>query len=390
MAGRNHHAGHFRAVSENTAGNRISAAGSMAGTEENMVIKDIQFEVRSFRFEEPMKVAFATIVDMQTCIIKIITDEGINGYGEAAPFSYVTGDNLETVIAVGKELKKELVGLDPRAIGMIHRVMDGMYAGNGPVKAGIDIACYDIASRAAGLPLYRYLGGNDPCIHSDVTIGIDEPSAMAETALGWVQKGFEIIKVKLGEEIAADAERIRAIRAAVGKDIRIRVDANQGWSVKDTVRISRILADLDVDLIEQPVRAQDLDGLAEIKRSTDVLIAADESCHSIYDAAKLAAARAVDVVNIKLMKCGGIYNALKIAAICEGAGIPCMIGCMGESKLGNLAGMHLAAAVDNIKEVDLDAVYILKQEDVYGGYDHRGGRVTLWDTPGIGCIVKGE
>ena len=355
-----------------------------------MVIKDIAFEVRSFRFEEPMKVAFATIVDMQTCIVRISTDEGITGYGEAAPFSYVTGDNLETVLSVGEDLKKDLIGLDPRAIGVIHRVMDSKYAGNGPIKAGIDIACYDIASRAAGIPLYKYLGGDDPHIHSDVTIGINEPAVMAEDALSWVNKGFEIIKVKLGEDIETDAERIRAIRAAVGDQIRIRVDANQGWTVKDTIRISRIFAELGVDLIEQPVTADDIDGLAEIRSSTDILIAADESCHSIHDAARLVSARAVDMINIKLMKCGGIYNALKIAAICEGAGIPCMIGCMGESTLGNLAGMHLAAATDNIKDVDLDAVYILKQEDVYGGFDHRGGRVTLWNTPGIGCYVKGE
>lgn len=355
-----------------------------------MIIKDIEFAVRNFRFKEPLKVAFATIVDMQTCIIKITTDEGITGYGEAAPFPYVTGDNLDSVISVGKEMRESLIGLDPRAIGAIHRVMDAMYAGNGPIKAGIDIACYDIASRAAGVPLYKYLGGDDPRLHSDVTIGIDEPSAMAKAALGWVGKGFEIIKVKLGEDIAVDAERIRAIRKAVGNDIRIRVDANQGWSVKDTIRISRILGELGVDLIEQPVPAHDIDGLAEITRSTDLLIAADESCHSIYDAAAIASKRAVDVVNIKLMKCGGIYNAIRIAAICEGAGLSCMIGCMGESTLGNLAGMHLAAAVDTIKEVDLDAVYILKQEDVYGGYDHRGGRVKLWDTPGIGCVVKGE
>ncbi len=355
-----------------------------------MVIKDIQFEVRSFRFEEPMKVAFATIVDMQTCIVRITTDEGVTGYGEAAPFSYVTGDNLETVISVGNEFRKPLIGMDPRAIGAIHRVMDSMYAGNNAIKAGIDIACYDIASKDAGVPLYRFLGGNDPHLHSDVTIGIDEPEAMAEAAKAWTRKGFDIIKVKLGEDIATDTERIKAIRTAVGDKIKIRIDANQGWSVKDTIMISRELASLGVDLIEQPVKAFDFDGLSEIRKSTDIMIAADESCHSIHDAARLAAMRAVDIVNIKLMKCGGIYNAIKIAAICEGAGIPCMIGCMGESTLANLAGMHLAAATDNIKEVDLDSVYILKQEDVYGGFDHLGGHVTLWDALGIGCIVKGE
>ena len=355
-----------------------------------MVITDIQFEVKNFRFEEPLKVAFATIVDMQTCIIRVLTDTGITGYGEAAPFPYVTGDNLETVISVGREMKEALVGVDPRALGKVHRIMDSMYAGNTAIKAGIDIACYDISAKAAGAPLYKFLGGDDPHVHSDVTIGIDEPARMAEAAKAWVDKGFDIIKVKLGEDIATDAERIRAIRERVGERITIRIDANQGWSVKDTLRISRVLDGLGVDLIEQPVPAHDFEGLAEIRSRSDVLIAADESCHSTYDALRLTAMRAVDVVNIKLMKCGGIYNALKIAAICEAAGIPNMIGCMGESTLANLAGMHLAAAIDNIRDVDLDSVYLLKQEDVYGGYDHEGGRATLWDAPGIGCIVKGK
>ena len=202
-----------------------------------MVITDIQFEVRSFRFEEPMKIAFATIVDMQTCIIRVLTDAGITGYGEAAPFSYVTGDNLETVISVGTEMKKALIGVDPRALGKVHRIMDSMYAGNTAVKAGIDIACYDISAKAAGVPLYRFLGGDEPHVHSDVTIGIDEPARMAEATKSWVDKGFDIIKVKLGEDIGTDAERIRAIRERVGENITIRIDANQGWSVKDTVRI---------------------------------------------------------------------------------------------------------------------------------------------------------
>ena len=179
--------------------------------------------------------------------------------------------------------------MDPRAIGAIHRVMDSMYAGNGAIKAGIDIACYDIAAKAAGVPLYKFLGGDDPHVHSDVTIGINEPSAMAADAKSWVEKGFEIIKVKLGEDIETDAERIRMIREAVGSDIRIRIDANQGWSVKDTIIISRKLAELGVDLIEQPVRDFDYEGLAEITGSADVMIAADESCHSIHDAARLAA-----------------------------------------------------------------------------------------------------
>ena len=353
-----------------------------------MLITDIQFQIMRFRFEEPMKVAFATIQDMEACIVKVLTDEGITGYGEAAPLPFVTGDNLGTILAVGEEMRAALIGMDPRAIGAVHRVMDRLYSGNGAVKAGIDIACYDIAAKAAGVPLYKYLGGDDPHVHSDVTLGIDTPEKMAEKALEWVNKGFDILKVKLGEDIKTDAARMRAIREAVGPKIRLRIDANQGWTVKDTLKIAEELASLDVGLIEQPVSAFDFEGLKEIRDRSGLLIAADESCHDIHDAMRLSSMRAVDVVNIKLMKCGGIYPALKIAAICEAAGLTCMIGCMGESAIGNLAGMHLAAALDIIREVDLDAVYILKQEAVRGGFDHRGGRVTLWETPGIGCTVK--
>ena len=355
-----------------------------------MVITDIQFLVKSFRFEEPMKVAFATITDMDSCIVKVLTDEGITGYGEAAPLPFVTGDNLGTVLAVGKEMRDALLGMDPRAIGAIHRVMDRLYAGNGAVKAGIDIACYDIAARSAGVPLYKYLGGDDPHIHSDVTIGIDTPDRMAEKAQEWVGKGFDILKVKLGEDVRTDLDRMCAIHEAVSGKARLRVDANQGWSVKDTLRIGRELALLGVELIEQPVAAADFEGLREIREHSSLQIAADESCHDIRDAMRLASMRAADVINIKLMKCGGIYPAVKIAAICEAAGLSCMIGCMGESTLGNLAGMHLAAALDIIKEVDLDSVYILAQEEVRGGFDHRGGKAVLWDAPGIGCTVKGE
>ena len=189
-----------------------------------MVITDIQFEVRSFRFEEPMKIAFATIVDMQTCIIRVLTDAGITGYGEAAPFSYVTGDNLETVISVGTEMKKALIGVDPRALGKVHRIMDSMYAGNTAVKAGIDIACYDISAKAAGVPLYRFLGGDEPHVHSDVTIGIDEPARMAEAAKSvydYMGHGERIIFINVMNNMSVDCDCVSTPAAVDMADIGI-------------------------------------------------------------------------------------------------------------------------------------------------------------------------
>ena len=354
-----------------------------------MIITDIQFLVTNFRFEEPMKVAFAAITDMDSCIVKILTDEGITGYGEAAPLPFVTGDNPGSILAVGKDLRDSLLGMDPRAIGAIHRVMDRLYAGNGAVKAGIDIACYDIAAKAAGVPLYKHLGGDDPHIHSNATIGIDSPERMADKALGRISKGFDILKVNLGEDIRTDLDRICAVHEAVSGKARLRVDANQGWSVKNTLWISKELAALGVELIEQPVPANDFAGMREIRENSPLLIAADESCHGISDAMRLVSMRAADILNIKLMKCGGIYPALKIAAICEAAGLSCMIGRMGECALGNLAGMHLAAALNIVSEADLGAVSVSAQAEVSGGFDHRGGKAVLWDVPGIGCTVKG-
>ncbi len=352
-----------------------------------MKIADIQFEKQTFQFAKPVRVAFGEIGEVETLFVKIITDEGITGYGEAAPLPFVTGDDLDTVYAIGMKMRKALLGQDPVGIAGIHRTMDQMYHGNGAIKCAIDLACYDIAAKAANMPLYRFLGADCNKVHSDVTIGMDTPEQMAKEAKEWVSEGFSILKVKLGENIDLDYQRMKAIRDAVGDDVALRIDANQGWSVKDSITIIPQLETLGVGIIEQPVAEWDYEGLKEIKNRVNLPIAADESCHSPMDAAKLAGMRAVDYINIKLMKCGGIYPALKINAVAESFGIGCMIGCMGESSLANMAGMHLAAALDNIKEVDLDSVYILKNPKVTGGFTHEGGQVILPDTPGIGVEI---
>lgn len=353
-----------------------------------MRIKDIRFQKERFSLEQPFRVAFGSISELESVLIKVETEEGLCGYGEAATLPYVTGDNMDTALSVGKELRSALIGKDPTAVEALHAAMDPLYNGNTAIKAGIDIACYDICAKNAGIPLYRHLGGDNSALQSDVTIGIDSPEEMAKQAEEWVRNGFSILKVKLGQDVDMDRQRIEAVREATGCDVRIRVDANQGWSVKESLRIIPRLAALGVELVEQPVAACDIDGLKEIRDRSDLLIAADESCHSEYDAFRLAAMRAVDMINIKLMKCGGIFHAQRIAAICEAAGISCMIGCMGESNLANVAAMHVAAATGNIKEVDLDTVYLLKQDKVSGGFTHAGGTVQLTENPGIGCTLK--
>lgn len=353
-----------------------------------MRITDIRYKKTSFLFQEPFKVAFTVINGYETLVLKMETDEGITGYGEAAPMGFVTGDSLETALAVGREFRELLIGQDPLSVARIHQIMDGEYAGNTAIKAAIDMACYDIAAKKMGVPLWKYLGGSDPDIVTDVTLGIDTPERMAKKAEEWALKGFTELKVKLGEGVKPDTERMRAIREAVGKGVTLRVDANQGWNVKESIRMAKELERLDAELIEQPVPAWDLDGLRRIRDASPVPVVADESCHSPMDALKLTGC--VDGMNIKLMKCGGIYNAQKISAVAESAGVFCMIGCMGESRIANTAGMHLAAALPNIQKVDLDVTFFSKGDEVTGGFTNEGGHCHLSRTaPGLGIEISG-
>jgi len=352
-----------------------------------MKITDIRFKKASFRFKEPVHVAFGIIEGYETVIIRMDTDQGITGYGEAGPLGFVTGDSLDTCLTIAEDFKTEFIGEDPLAIERIHQIMDARYNYNTSVKAAFDIACYDIAAKNAGLPLYRYLGGFDPQIESDMTISMDEPQKMADDCLGWIKKGFRILKLKLGDDIVKDMERVRTVRNAIGKDIVLRIDANQGWTAKEAIAIEPVLRENNIELIEQPVKAKDYTGLKEVKDKCILPVVADESIHVPEDAALLAGMRACDGFNIKLMKCGGIFPALKINAVAEANHMMTMIGCMGESIIANTAGMHLAAARRNISKIDLDVTFMTSCDWITGGFTAEGGCITLTEEPGIGIHI---
>lgn len=354
-----------------------------------MIIADMQFKKYSFTFDEPMRVAFGFIERFDTLILKMETDDGLVGYGEAAPLGFVTGDSVETAFAVGKEIRSELIGQSPLALDSIHSSMDAKYAHNMAIKASVDIACHDIAAKRMGVPLYQYLGGSCAELVSDVTVGIDTPEAMAEKSVQWVERGWKSLKIKLGQDIALDLERMRAIRQVVGNRIALRIDANQGWTVKDSIRIINELEALEVELIEQPVAHWDQEGLATITSAVNLPVVADESCHVPTDAARLAARREVDGINIKLMKCGGIRKAQEIDAIAKANNMFCMIGCMGESRVANVAAMHFAAAHPNVKVIDLDTSFYSHNDLIQGGYSNVGEVCCLTDEPGIGVTVEG-
>lgn len=352
-----------------------------------MKITDIKYDRLKIKLQKPFVISLGVIEYAETMIVKITTDEGITGYGEASPFSPVTGETLDSVPVFLDRFKEALVGENPFELEKIHKIMAKITVGNTASKAGVDIALYDIIGKKLGMPVYQVLGGYRDRFLTDMTVGIGSVQEMAQTARDYVDEGFRIVKVKAGLDPDEDIAALRAIRKAVGDNIRIRVDANQGWNVNTAIRVIEAYEEYGVDAVEQPLPYWDIDGLAYVRSHVKMAIMADESLHSPEDAMKLAKKEAVDVFNIKLMKSAGIYPALRINAIGESCGVPCMLGCMLETKLGIAAAAHLVASQKNIVEADLDS---FRHYDTgpSGGFTVEDGVIIMTDKPGLGVTVE--
>lgn len=358
-----------------------------------MKITDIKIHLMRAPLARPFRISLGVITHAVSCLVEVETDEGITGYGEGAPGPLITGENLEGTVATIRVLKEKLVGMDPRDMEAVYTVMNRVVAYAGTAKAAIDIACHDIMGKSAGLPLYRLLGGLSNELETDITVGIDAPEVMAEQAKAHVQAGFRVIKTKVGTDIVSDLARVRAIREAVGDGVKIRLDANQGWKGKEAVEFLNRLNEYDIELVEQPVARYDLEGLKYVTAHSLVPVMADESCWDAKDALKLVSERAADLINIKLMKCGGIYEAKKIIHIAEAAGVECMLGCMvEESGIAVNASAALGAAMKNVTRADLDACFFLSDVPFEGGFEVRDTRrLILSEDSGLGIRhLKGD
>lgn len=352
-----------------------------------MKITDVKVEVIHIPMKKPFRIAFAVQDHSVNVLVKVMTDEGIYGIGEAAPFEPVTGENSATVLEVLKLFKQGLIGMNPMNIEGIHLMMDRLISGNTSAKAAIDIALYDLKGKVMNQPLYKVLGGYRDQIVTDMTIGIDKPELMAQEAKERVERdGFRILKVKAGINPADDIRALTLIREAVGPDIRLRVDANQGYTVNDAVRVLNEFEKIGVDAVEQCLPWWDMDGSKILRQKVNMQIMLDESIHSPVDAAKACKMDAADILNIKLMKCGGLYPAEKINAIAEANHVNCMVGCMLETKVAIAAGVSLVAAKSNITEADCDSfMYAVDPEmGMPGGFTIEGGVYTLSQKPGLG------
>ncbi len=336
----------------------------------------------------PFKTALRTVEMIEDIIVTLHTDTGHVGYGEAPATAVITGDTHGSIIeAVRHFIGPRLIGQDVADLNHAVRLIQTALERNTSAKAAVEIALYDLWGQLYGAPLYQMLGGGEPVISTDITISVDHIDKMVADSLSAIERGFSSLKIKVGKDIGLDVERVKAIYAAVEDRALLRLDANQGWTAKQAVHAMHALEDTGIrlELLEQPVKARDLKGLKYVTERIHTPVMADESVFGPQEVLDLVRMRAADIINIKLMKTGGLSGAILTADLAALYGVDCMIGCMLESSISVAAAVHLAVAKsDIITKVDLDGPSLCQFDPVEGGVVFNESEISITDVPGLG------
>ena len=355
-----------------------------------MKITEVRLGMISVPLRVPFKTALRTVNSVEDVVVEIHTDTGAVGYGEAPPTGVITGDTTGAIIgAIKDHISKAIIGKDVDDFENLMQAVQKSMVKNTSAKAAVDMALWDLYGQLYKIPAYKLMGGSGKSIVTDITISVNDSETMAKDAMDAIARGYDCLKVKVGKESEKDIARLSAIREVVPKSTLIRIDANQGWEPKEAVRILNGMQDrgLDIEFVEQPVKGHDIEGLKYVTERSYVPVLADESVFSVEDAFKILQMRAADMINIKLMKCGGIYNGLKITTAAEVYGVECMIGCMLEAKISVNAAVHLACAKQIITKIDLDGPVLCSEDPIIGGAVFNEKDITVSDEPGLG--IKG-
>jgi len=356
------------------------------------------------RFHEPFAVTSGVRTHLETVLVRLTFSDGTVGWGEASPDEGVTGESPTACVeALDGVLAEAVMGRGVDDVDALGSSIDDAADGAGPAaRAAVDIAVHDAAARRRGVPLWRFLedrivaGGGTRVgrEHLQVSrvVSMDDPEAMAARAATHVRAGFSTVKLKVGdpEDWRRDVERVAVVRAAVGPDVGIKVDVNQGWRTAEmAVAAVAAMAESRPLFVEQPVDRRDLAGLAEIRRQVpQVPIMADEAVASVGDLERIVALGAADVVNLKVMRLGGLRAAIAADAVAAAAGMRSQIGTMIESSIGSAAGLHLATALANVAFVEMGGPLMLAEDPGDLARCYRGETVTLPDGPGLGVTPR--
>jgi o-succinylbenzoate synthase len=342
-----------------------------------MIITDITITRESIPLKTPFITALRRVDMVEFIRVRVATDSGHTGIGEAPPTKAITGEDEETITrAITESIRPALTGCRLDEMESLQTLLHQSCEGNYSAKAAVDIALYDLFSQLKGLPLCRYLGGTPGEIETDITISLNDPATMADDALRALNDGVSLLKIKVGGHDGLDVERVRAVRCAA-PDATLLIDANQAWNETETIRFIDAVKALDIALVEQPVPAGEFESMQAITHHSAIPILADESVFSLEDAKQLIEGRGADMINIKLMKCGGIHEALKIIRLCRLKHVKCMMGSMLEGPWSIHAALHLSMAFpETIVYHDLDSPLLYKTPPTDMPVRCRGNRLS--------------
>lgn len=353
-------------------------------------IQSIEIYKLFIDLKEPFIISLGPQNDVQNIIVIIRTKEGCTGYGECSPYMSINGESVDTCFIVGQYFSRVLLQKDALNISGCIEIMDKTIYGNSSIKSAFDMALHDIAAQHAGLPLYKFLGGEkNKILETDYTVSIGDTQKMKSDAIKIIEQGFPAVKVKLGESKEKDVQRIKAIREAIGNDHPLRIDANQGWQTADNaIEVLQALAPYNIEYCEEPILRYRFMELNRVSEASPIPVMADESCSDEHDAERLIQLKACKMFNIKLGKSSGLYKGLKIAQLGARANMHMQVGGFMESRLGMTASAHLALANDHISHCDFDTPLMFTEDPVIGGIKYlEKGVIDVPDIPGLGAAV---
>lgn len=352
-----------------------------------MKIREIDFFRLDMPLSVPYTIAYETVSHASNIILKLITDTSLTGWGCAAPDFSVTGETVEDVIqSTETVIQDRLIGCNPFRIARIIHELKKLIPNSSSAIAMVDMALYDLIARKAELPLYQILGGFRKQIPTSITIGILPLDATLQQAKQHLKNGFTILKLKGGLNLSEDIEKVVKLRETLGNDFILRFDANQGYTFEQSVAFIESVKSAKLEIIEQPTCQEKDARLGKVTQAVSVPVMADESIRTLKDAFRMASNDRIDMINIKLMKMGGIFESLHINSVAKAAGLEVMVGCLDESALGISAGLHFALSRANIEFADLDGHLDLGNDPFSGLFHLKGGILTPSEKPGLGQI----
>ena len=351
-----------------------------------MKIKQIHVRQENLELTRPYAIAYRSVDRVSNCIVELETDTGLTGWGAANPSQKVVGVDVDDTVAVlSDDAVDWLIGADIREVYQLCAQVQQRFARQPGAAAALDMALYDVFTQYLQVPLVRYLGRHHTSLPTSITIGIKGVDETVAEGQEYVGRGFTILKVKLGRSPEEDRERLAKLREALGKEVTIRVDANQGYSFLQLEDFYYQTLSMNLELIEQPLSVDAAEDYRKLPGEIRQCIALDESLVGPLDAWHLACRpQAGSIFNIKLMKCGGLTPAREIATIAKSAGIDLMWGCNDESIISIAAALHLALATPHTKYLDLDGSFDLARDVVSGGFVLQDGRLSVTEAPGLG------